>query len=121
MTQHTLPKDGTASEMMWDACEEAGGSHWVECSCGNIFTPELDDGTDEDTIDWDSLESYYFVEIDGRCFVYDCTGCREKLARYERFIWSHRQTIRDYLSTRINQEKQWADQEKLLNTIAGID
>ena len=120
MTQYTMPKDDTASEMMWDSCESAGGSHYVECTCGNIFAPEHDPDIGEDDINWDDVESFYFVEMDSRTFVYSCKGCKEKLNRYERFIWSHRETIRNYLSTRINQEKKWADQEKMLNTIAGI-
>ncbi len=49
-----------------------------------------------------------------------CEGCAKKLARYERFIWSNRDSIRRYLKTRIDQEKMWADQEASLNVLAGI-
>jgi hypothetical protein len=58
--------------------------------------------------------------VDGITFVRGCNGCEERLGKYERFIWENRDTIRRYLKTRIDQEKAWADQEHLLNTLADI-
>lgn len=115
MTQYTLPKDGTASDMMWDSCR-GGASSWVHCDCGTEWTPPEDlDEDDEDSLNW-----YRYVEVEGRTYVAECEECCRKLARYEQWIWNHRELIRDYLSTRVNQQLRWAEQEKLLNTIAGI-
>jgi hypothetical protein len=117
---YSRPKDGVASDMMWDAVQ-GGGSCYVDCSCGKTWEPgeEYNHLLDEDH--WDGIPSFYFVEIAGKTFVQDCDGCNKELARYESFIWSHRQVIRDYLSTRVNHELKITEQEKMLNTIAGID
>jgi hypothetical protein len=117
MSGYQRPKDEIASKMMWDACE-GGGSYSVDCACGKTHDVH-DEYPDDD--DWFSGESIYFVELGGKCFVDECQGCKEHLARYENFIWHNRDTIRNYLSTRVNLEKKLADQEKLLNTIIGID
>ena len=116
MTQYTLPKDGTASQMMWNA-GLGGGGPYVHCSCGkdHSLDPDL---TEEE---YDRADSFEYIELDGQLFVYDCEGCEQKLLRYENFIWKNRDMIRRYLKIRIDQEKAWADQEKLLNTIAGIE
>jgi len=113
MPQYTLPKDGNASDMMWDA-GMGGGTPWVHCSCGKDHSVPADE--DEE----DEYESFRYIELDGMLFVTDCDGCNTKLARYENFIWKNRDHIRRYLKTRIDQEKAWADQEYLLNTLAGI-
>jgi hypothetical protein len=120
MSGYQRPKDGIASEMMWNACT-GGGSCSIDCACGKTWEPgeEYNHLLEEDN--WDGAPSFYFVELVGKCFVEECQGCKEHLARYENFIWHNRDTIRNYLSTRINLEKKLADQEKLLNTIAGID
>jgi hypothetical protein len=113
MTQYTLNKDGCATEMFWDACR-GGASSWVVCSCGTEWNPP-EDLEDEESSGW-----FRYVELEGRTFVQDCDQCCEKLARYEQWIWNHREEIRDYLRIRVNQQLKWAEQEKLLNTIAGI-
>lgn len=46
-----------------------------------------------------------------------CNG----LAKYEKFIWEHRNLIRDYLKDRIDTETRLAEEEKTLNKLAGID
>lgn len=115
--QYTLPKDDTASGMMWDAC--AGGySSWIHCDCGTDWQPPepYDDENDSD----DHGEWFRYVEVEGRTFVEQCEECCKKLARYEQWIWNNRETVRDYLSIRVNQQFKWAEQEKMLNQIAGI-
>lgn len=46
-----------------------------------------------------------------------CNG----LAKYETFIWTHRDMIREYLKKRIDQEYDFAQQEKVKNKLAGVD
>jgi hypothetical protein len=115
LTQYTLPKDGTASEMMWDA-GRGGYSSWVHCDCGKEWNPpeELEED-DPAGYDW-----FRYTEIEGRTFVEECAECCVKLARYEQWIWNNRDIIRDYLGIRVNQNLKWAEQEKLLNDIAGL-
>lgn len=115
MTQYTKGDGETASEMMWDA-GLGGAGPYVYCSCGkeHSLDPDL---TEEE---YNQADSFEYIELDGQVFVYDCEGCSKKLKKYEDFIWANRNTIRRYLKTRIDQEKAWADQEKLLNTIAGL-
>lgn len=110
MTQYTRP-DGQASAMMWDA-GLGGGGVYVHCSCGTDHSR-----TDEEVED---LGYFGYMELGGLIFVQDCTGCGERLLKYENFIWNNRDTIRRYLKTRIDQEKAWADQEDLLNKLAGF-
>jgi len=57
-------------------------------------------------------------EMNGIMFVLDCP-CNG-LYRYERFIWDHKDTIRNYLKVRIEQEHQWAEEQLTLNKLAGI-
>jgi len=57
-------------------------------------------------------------ELNGIMFVLDCP-CNG-LTRYEKFIWAERDTIRNYLKVRIEQEHQWAEQELTKNKLAGI-
>lgn len=45
--------------------------------------------------------------IDNKLFVIGCL-CNG-LGRYEQFIWNNRNTIRNYLKVRIEQEHEWAD------------
>jgi|GEM_PF-3238904 len=57
-------------------------------------------------------------ELNGISFVIDCP-CNG-LTRYEKFIWTERDTIRNYLKVRIEQEYEWAQQELTKNKLAGI-
>jgi hypothetical protein len=113
--QYTRSKDDKASRMMWDA-GLGGGGPWVHCSCGkdHSLDPDL---TEEE---YDRADSFEYIELDGQLFVYDCEGCEKKLLKYEYFIWKNRDMIRRYLKIRIDQEKKWADQEHMLNQLAGI-
>ncbi len=65
--------------------------------------------------DYDSVSGRF---IDGRTFVVGCP-CNQ-LSRYESWIWEHRNTIRNYLKVRIEQEHQWAEEELTKNKLAGI-
>lgn len=58
-------------------------------------------------------------EMHGIKFVIGCP-CNG-LARYEKFIWSERDAIRKYLGKRIDQEYEWAQQEKTKNALAGFE
>jgi hypothetical protein len=120
MNRYQRPTDGIASEMMWDACSGAC-SHSVDCACGKTWEPDEEYNHLLEEDNWDGVPGFYYIELVGKCFVDECDGCKEHLAKYENFIWQNRDTIRTYLSTRVNLEKKLADQEKLLNTIAGID
>lgn len=133
--QYTLPSDSTASEMFYDAQERAYGGVYTECRCGiqhyaadsrylyEYDGKEIPDETDEGTFpvkhhyDCDSIGHFEFI---GQNFVYGCDGCSKYLRRYEDFIWAERDTIRNYLRIRIDQERKWADQEHLKNVLAGI-
>jgi hypothetical protein len=57
-------------------------------------------------------------EMNGIMFVIDCP-CNG-LYRYEAFIWENKDTIRNYLKVRIEQEHQWAEEQLTLNKLAGI-
>ena len=57
-------------------------------------------------------------EFNGIMFVWGCP-CNG-LTRYEKFIWNERDTIRNYLKVRIEQEAEWAEQELTKNKLAGI-
>jgi len=113
MAQYTLGQNGEASEIMWDA-GMGGGGPYVHCSCGKDHSvPPAEDEEND-------YESIGYINLGGHVFVHDCDGCKISLARYENFIWENREHIRCYLKTRIEQEKIWADQEHLLNILAGI-
>ena len=99
---------------MWDS-GLGGGGPWVHCSCGKDHSVPCDEDGD-----YNSEDSFEYIELDGQLFVYECEGCEKKLLKYEFFIWKNRDMIRRYLKTRIDQEKKWADQEHMLNQIAGI-
>lgn len=111
MTQYTRGDNDKASEMMWDA-GMGGVGPWVHCSCG------IDHSQSEE--EFEELGGFGYIELGGLVFVKDCEGCEKQLLKYENFIWHNRDTIRRYLKTRIDQEKAWADQEDLLNKIAGF-
>lgn len=134
--QYTLPSDGTTSKMFYDAQERAYGGVYTECRCGiqhfAVDSRYMYDNEDEFSVppetndggfpvkhhhDCDSVGHFEFL---GQNFVYGCDGCSKYLRRYEDFIWAERDTIRNYLKIRIEQEKNWADQEHLKNILAGI-
>ena len=109
----------SASEMMWDSAR-AGAGPYVECSCGKEFHQEdLDDHDPYD--EYDEVEIYDYVEFDALIFVRECNGCSARLAKYENFIWNNRDTIRRYLKVRVDQERERAEHEKVINIMAGID
>jgi hypothetical protein len=112
MTQYTKRSDNKATDMMWDAAL-GGGGPFAYCSCGKDHSVSDEAYENHD-------DSIGYVELGGLIFVQGCNGCEERLGKYERFIWENRDTIRRYLKTRIDQEKAWADQEHLLNTLANI-
>lgn len=114
MVQRTRHTGDTASDMMWDA-GLGGGGPWVHCSCGKDHSIPCDEDGD-----YDNSEMFEYIELDNQLFVYGCEGCEKKLLKYEYFIWKNRDMIRRYLKIRIDQEKAWADQEKLLNDLAGF-
>ena len=122
MAQHIMPSDGTASELMWNAAM-GGGGPYVHCACGTTHTiPEPEKTDDDDEYGYNDqtyydYNSFSYVHVDGQEFVYECDGCRKKLAKYEKFIWDNRDTIRRYLNIRVAQEKIWADQEVLMNKL----
>ena len=105
--------DNKATDMMWDAAL-GGGGPWVHCGCGIDHSM-----TDEEFVDG-GYNGFRYSNLNEIAFVQGCSGCEERLGKYERFIWDNRDAIRRYLKIRIDQEKAWADQEHLLNTLAGI-
>ena len=134
--QYTLPIDGKTSEMFYDAQERVYGGVWIECRCGiqhyavdsryaleydedALIPPESSEGEYQvkHHHDCDSIGQYEFI---GQTFVYGCDGCSKYLRKYEDFIWAERDTIRNYLKIRTDQEKKWADQEHIKNILAGI-
>jgi hypothetical protein len=112
MPAYVMPEDGKASTMMWDAGLGGAGPS-VYCSCGKEHYLPADE-------DYDYRDNFEYINLDGQLFMYDCESCSTKLAKYERFIWNNRDHIRSYLKIRIDQEKAWADQEHLINTLKGI-
>ena len=134
--QYTLPDDNTTSEMFWDAQDRGYGGFYVECRCGiqhyAVDSEWRSSHEDEEPVpgetnegdfkvkhhhNCDSVGHYTFI---GQNFVYGCNGCSMYLRKYEDFIWAERDTIRNYLKIRIDQETRWADQEHLKNILAGI-
>lgn len=134
--QYTLPSDDTASEMFYDAQERAYGGVYAVCRCGidhyAVESRYIRDHEDKDSIPPESNEGTFPVkhhyecdsvghfEFIGQNFVHGCDGCSKYLRKYEDFIWQERDTIRNYLKIRIDQEKKWSDQEHLKNILAGI-
>jgi len=130
MPVYVKPENGKCSEMFWDAQDRAYGGVYVECRCRidhyavESFYMDEDDPPfppESDTVrhhgDCDSIGHFEFI---GQTFVYGCDSCSQYLRRYEDFIWAERDTIRNYLKIRIDQEKKWADQEHLRNILAEI-
>ena len=118
---------------------KGGGSSSIYCNCGRMhYAPSnLYDSDDEDdytnmlndalaeqkknpdgvVINYED-DFIYCKDIDGKTFVVDCP-CNG-LTKYENFIWSNRDSIRNYLKVRIAQEALWAEQEVVKNKLAGI-
>lgn len=115
----------------------------MECEwCGRRhFCPEVSWGwTDEDAEDVKNFKEYaeseYERNPEGTVLHYDsdavsgvlvnginfvlCCPCNG-LRKYEVFIWEHRNMIRKYLKDRIDQETDFALQERSLNKLAGLD
>lgn len=111
--------DDKASDMMWDA-GLGGGGPWVHCDCGIDHAVPYNEDEEAEVLYGDSPSAFEYVHLDDRTFVYECEGCSKTLRRYENFIWENRDTIRRYLKMRIDQEHAWAEQEKLMNTLADI-
>lgn len=127
----------SVSEMFWDSLANGYGGVYTECrcgtqhyavesrylssdeECGETIPPETTEGDFKvkHHHNCDSIAHYDFI---GQNFVYGCDGCSAYLKRYEDFIWQERNTIRNYLKTRIDQEKKWSDYEHMCNVIAGI-
>lgn len=125
---YVIPDRDTSSEMFKEACRTAGAPV-IECDCcithyalGRYEYEDMEPIPDEcGTVKHHDVD--YIIEhtVDNKQLVADCPGCEKKLRRYENFIWNHRETIRQYLKTRCDQEKKWADHEALANLLAGIE
>lgn len=132
------------SDMFVDSIDFGVGSAYMECGwCGREhFCPETnydppDYGTDDDNAEWRKhceeefkdnpkgvvlhydTDSILGKQLNGINFVVGCP-CNG-LHRFESFIWNERSTIRNYLQKRIQQEYEWAEQEKTRNKLAGFD
>ena len=116
-----------------------GGASSIYCNCGrqhyapnnlynsddeDDYTAMLNDALAEQKKHGDGVIIDYendFIrahDIDGKTFVEDCP-CNG-LRKYEDWIWNNRQIIRDYVKLRVAQESIWAEQEVVLNKLAGI-
>lgn len=132
------------SDMFVDSIDFGIGSAYMECGwCGREhFCPDSDYdppdyGTDDDEAEWRKhceqefkenpkgvvlhydTDSIVGKQLNGITFVVGCP-CNG-LSRFEKFIWNDRVTIRNYLLLRVNQEYQWAKEEKTLNKLAGFE
>ncbi len=137
MTKYAIGEN-KPSEMFLQACRGGGASH-ISCNCGrmhyapmNLYYSDdetdyqcmLDNALEEQKANPDGVIINYtddFIsasDIDGRTFVDDCP-CNG-LYRYEQWIWNNKNTIRDYLKARIEQEFKWAEEQLTLNKLAGI-
>lgn len=125
--QYTRPFEDECSQMFLDANESGVGGCSIYCSCGiehiaieHDYNKDCNIPPESDHVKhhpWDYVSSF---ELNNKVFVRGCEGCEKTLRRYEDFIWENRDHIRNYLKIRIDQEKRWADQEHMLNVIAGI-
>jgi len=142
------PKDcpKAPTELFLDACREAEpghGSYQMDCNwCGREhLCVNVDWGwsecDEEDEKNWAEHCEFRYKEspdkvilhydsdavsgriINGINFVL-CCPCNG-LSKYEEFIWYHRDVIRTYLKKRIDQETEFANQQKTMNKLAGID
>lgn len=137
--------DKAPSELFLDSVASSGGHGSYEMECGfcgrEHLCPDVDWGGYEsdlaDAKNWKEhaearhaenpegvVLHYEYDAVSGRIvnninFVLHCP-CNG-LARYETFIWEHRDIIRHFLKARIDKEVEFAEQEKSLNVLAGID
>ena len=146
MDKKKYKKDDKApTELFLDAVQSQGGHGSYEMECGWCdrlhLCPDIDWGNYEDELRdaknfheyaWnayrenpegvvlhDNCDAISGSVVNGINFVLTCP-CNG-LARYETFIWEHRNMIRTFLKDRIDQESQFAEQEKTLNKLSGID
>jgi hypothetical protein len=107
-------------------CPDTDYNHYDddECSAGESryryrqFCEEEQKKNPNGVVLHDDCDGISATEMNGVMFVLSCP-CNG-LQRYEHFIWQHRQTIRNYLKCRIEQEAIWAEEELTLNKLAGI-
>lgn len=135
-------KDDTPpSRMFLDSLHHGHGSDSMECTwCGRYHMcpdNEYDERDDMDreqfkqhcidmqkdnpegvVLHWDT-DSVMGYDFNGINFVVDCP-CNG-LHRYETFIWAEKNSIREYLKRRVDQELEWWQQEKTKNLLQGID
>jgi hypothetical protein len=138
------PKDSDIkpSDMFINAMSECGmGSGELTCGwCNRLhLCPDSnyssDSGEDEGDARRKYCEDEYKANPDNVVLHYDCDGVSGRymndvffvmdcpcngLHRYEQFIWTHKDTIRNYLKVRIEQEHRWAEEQLTLNKLAGI-
>lgn len=112
----------SASETFYSATMGGGGTS-VHCTCGidhvamGGFDEDEEHPVEDDNTKTHDADCVSYITLDGQIFSTDCKTCMIKLKRYENFIWNHRGMIREYLSARIAHEKEFFDQEELLNKI----
>lgn len=140
-TKKTYRKDDTApSQIFLDSLQHGHGSDEMECGwcdrwhmCPDNDYAERDDMDREQfkqhcinehkanpegvVLHWDT-DSVMGYNFNGINFVVSCP-CNG-LQRYERFIWAEKDSIREYLKRRIDQEYEWWKQQKTKNELQGI-
>lgn len=144
MTKKYRSEPDAPSELFVDSIGFGVGSAWMECGwcdrehlCPETSYDPPDYGTDDDRTKWrEHCEEEYRNNPEGVVLHYDTDGVSGKqlnginfvvgcpcngLHRFEKFIWNERDTIREYLKRRINQEYEWAQQEKTKNILAGFE
>ena len=130
--------DKKPSRMFLSSLQSAGSSE-IACHCGRMhYAPEnLRNSDDEDDYQCmlDTVNAEKEADPEGviihsdEDFVlhyrYDnsvyvdecpCNGLR----KYEEFLWNNRNSTRAYYKSRVAQEAKWAEQEVVLNKLAGI-
>lgn len=93
--------------------DDDDGLSWQE------YCKECFDKDPDGTILHYDIDAVSGRDLNGINFVLECP-CNG-LSRYETFIWADRDVIRNYLKTRIDQEYEWAAQEKTKNKLANMD
>lgn len=148
MTEKYKTDTDKPSKMFEDSIGYGVGSYDMDCGwCGrrhycpdtNLDPPDYDgtENSDEDRNHWkEYCEEEYKKDPEGVILHWDydsvigrslnginfVIGCPcNGLSRFEKFIWNERNTIRNYLVKRVDQEFEWAEQEKTKNKLAGFD
>jgi hypothetical protein len=130
-------KGEPASEMFLNSLPGGTGSPDMECGfcgrmhyCVNYYKNNGDDDgfeayarkqkeeNPEGVVLHEDYDAVIGRMLNGMNFVLECE-CNG-LRLYENFIWAERNTIRDYLRDRIEQEYRWAEEELTYNKLAGI-